>query len=93
MIKIPYTSRLTSMNQTDQINQRDQTDEICQMWRPDHLTDRSNRSTRSTNKAGFIGQPSCWIASYRSLAEKSRLILIYLFFHLTPKLSCRQPQA
>ena len=38
MIRIPYTSRLTSMNQTDQINQRDQTDEICQMWRPDPLT-------------------------------------------------------
>ena len=38
MIRIPYTSRLTPMNQTDQINQIDQTDEICQMWRPDPLT-------------------------------------------------------
>ena len=31
MIRIPDTSRLTPMNQTDQINL---TDEICQMWRP-----------------------------------------------------------
>jgi len=38
MIRIPDTSRLTPMNQTDQINQIDQTDEICQMWRPDPLT-------------------------------------------------------
>ena len=38
MIRIHYTSRLTPMNQTDQINQIDQTDEICQMWRPDPLT-------------------------------------------------------
>jgi len=43
MIRIPYTSRLTSMNQTDQINQIDQTDEICQMWRPDPLTPMETR--------------------------------------------------
>jgi len=57
MIRIPYTSRLTPMNQTDQINQIDQTDEICQMWRPDPLTPYIFRRGRKATARFHLHHP------------------------------------